>query len=324
MRVLLVSSTALSPNLADFHHRAFVSAGCEVKRLQLKFVKKLSYFPNKLFKLSGLSPGFQYSLSEKMPSGSFDLILVYQSFGMTADVQEVLRDRTSCLINYWSDNPSVGDIIDMRGFSRFLKFFDHVAVPTSVYAPIFYAKGAQSVQTLEFGFSSELHHYDPVLTNATPKRIAYFGAKNEEVASLIEHSPIPVDIFGNHWSTLKVRNARICVGGVGSKFPDVVKKYPVVINQTRPRHFSGVSMKLFELAAMGRVVIMNREPIRTPDFVHGRHAVLFDNGHQFKQSIEDVCNGQFDLIGISSNARQLVERFEYTANIKRFLSRLNF
>jgi hypothetical protein len=259
-----------------------------------------------------------------MPSGFFDLILVYQSFGMTADVQELLRDRTSCLINYWSDNPSVGNIIDMPGFSRFLKIFDHIAVPTSVYAPIFYAKGAQSVQTLEFGFSSEIHRYDPVLTNANPERIAYFGAKNEEVASLIEHSPIPVDIFGNHWSTFKVRNARICSGGVGFKFPDVVKKYPVVINQTRPRHFSGVSMKLFELAAMGRVVIMNREPIRIPDFVHGRHAVLFDNGHEFKQSIEEVCNGQFDLIGISSNARQLVEPFEYTANLKRFLSRLNF
>lgn len=323
MRVLLVSSTVLSPNLADFHQRAFESAGIEVKRLQLKFARKWSYFPNKLFKLPALAPGFEYSLSEEMPSGSFDLTLVYQSFGLTSDVLESLRLRSTCLINYWSDNPSVGDIIDMRGFSGFLKFFDHVAVPTNVYAPIFYAKGAQSVQTLEFGFSSEIHRYDPVLTNANPKRIAYFGAKNEEVASLIEYSPIPVDIFGNHWSTVKVRNAKTCGGGVGFEFPDAVKNYPVVINQTRPRHFSGVSMKLFELAAMGRVVVMNREPIRTPEFIHGHHALLFDNRNQFKEMIEGVCNGKFDLVSISSNARQLVERFEYTANIKRFLNRLN-
>lgn len=318
MKVLLITEVPRHDSLAYYVRNCLASSDVSVSSIpihpRLHGLKSI----NAIFLLTKLirKPITRFTIkrisNEIARNGVFDYVILFQTLLVKHDLlADFCRGVGVKTLFLFTDSPILLAEKFNRYFNELITFYDCYGVFCSRHENVLRALRISRVLKLEFGVSVNIFHSR--YSDARKNIINYVGTYSQLVylelkkLSMRHH----VRVFGNGWNRTEFHHSDI--NKTGSELAAHIPSGSIVVNWFKPEHFSGISMKPFELLAMGVVLIQQRstELDSIKNLVEGQHLYKFSNTEELLTTLDSILYKEDVRLAMSKNAEKVSRYFGY-------------
>ena len=180
---------------------------------------------------------------------------------------------------------------------------------------------------LPFGFDKKIHFVAKKLKKENiNNNVNFVGAYDEFRKNFLNNLKRNVNIYGPGWNKAKNLSKLLKIKSnfiSGKKMRDVCRNYSVSLNILREQDKESHNMKVFEIPAMGGLMLTERNKETKYFFKENKECFMYSNLNEARTKIDFILKSKNNLLNVRRAGLLKSKKYSYDLRLKHLISKLH-